>query len=95
MAGAMKDWRGVEVEPGDVVIYATRHGSIMTIVEGKVLSVELKKHPLYGREPAEEAVVEVTNDSWRIFVPRRRPVRVGRRYLTVLSKSGLRVPDSA
>lgn len=94
MAGAMKDWRGVEVEPGDVVIYATRQGSSMTIVEGKVLSVELEKNPTY-REPEELAVVEVTNDSWYVFHPRKRPARVGRRYLTVLSKSGLKVPDSA
>ena len=91
----MKDWRGVEVEPGDVVIYATRQGSSMTIVEGKVLSVELEKHPPYGREPGEEAIVEVTSDSSWYFHPRKRPARVGRRYLTVLSKSGLRVPDSA
>lgn len=82
----MKDWRGVQVVVGDSVIYATRQGSSMTLVEGVVLEIEKDKHPPYGREPGDVAVVHVVNESggWK-FEPRKKPARVGERYITVVT----------
>lgn len=82
----MKDWRGVRVVVGDRVVYATRQGSSLTIVEGNVLEIEKDKHPPYGREPEDVAVVHVVNESggWK-FEPRKRPAKVGGRYLTVVT----------
>lgn len=81
----MKDWRGVEVKSGDRVLYATRQGSSMTIVEGIVLAVEPSQSTPYGEEPGEQAIVDVINDSWYSFHPRKRPARVGERYITVVT----------
>lgn len=81
----MKDWRGVRVVVGDTVLYATRQGSSMTLVEGTVLSIEPSTSQPYGREPQEQAVVHVTNDSWYSFHPRKKPARVGPRYITVVT----------
>lgn len=70
----MKDWRGQPVEVGDHVIYATRHGSSMTIVEGVVLEV---------KENA--ARLEVLRTTWGKWHTYRRPVWVGPSYLTVVT----------
>jgi len=71
----VKDWRGVEVKVGDRVLYATRAGSSMTIVEGNVLDIV-----------GDDAKVHVVNESggWR-FEPRKRPTIVSGRYLTVVT----------
>jgi hypothetical protein len=34
----MKDWRGIEVKVGDQVLYASRTGSTMELVEGTVIA---------------------------------------------------------
>lgn len=78
----MKDWRGVRVVVGDRVIYSTRQGSSMTIVEGNVLEVT-----------ENIATVHVVNDSWYSFHPRKRPARVSGRFLTVVT--GLPEPEAA
>lgn len=89
----MKDWRGIEVKVGDRVLYATRTGSHMEIVEGNVLAVEPSSVIPYGHDRGEQAIVEVINDSWYSFHPRKRPARVGPRYLTVVT--GLPEADDA
>lgn len=69
----MKDWRGVRVVVGDRVLYATRQGSSMTIVEGNVLDVK-----------DDLATVHVVNESgW--WQPRKRPASVSGRYLAVVT----------
>ena len=82
----MKDWRGVEVKVGDRVMYATRMGSSMTIVEGNVLAIEPSTYTPYGQDQWHQAVVDVVNESggWK-FQPRKKPARVGHRYLTVVT----------
>lgn len=79
----MKDWRGVEVKVGDRVMYATRQGSWMAMVEGNVLDV--------GQELA---LVDVVNESgW--FSPRKRPASVSGRYLAVVTGLPEATSDSA
>lgn len=69
----MKDWRGVNVYAGDTVVYSTRQGSSMYVVEGVV-------------ELAEEngARVKVVRSTapWREY---KKPVWVGGSYLTVVA----------
>lgn len=70
----MKDWRGVRVVVGDHVVYATRQGASMTMVEGDVLEVGDNL-----------ATVHVVNDSSGWFRPRKRPAVVGTSYLMVVT----------
>lgn len=67
----MKDWRGIEVFAGDRVIYASRSGSSLNIVEGKVVAVL-----------GDMATVEFIRD--RYWQRQRKTFHVSGKYLTVV-----------
>lgn len=85
----MKDWRGVPIEVGSLVVYPVRRGSSMWLVEGVV-------HSLHPAQNPDAASYWERDEDW-VEVQRRRElyygkldevdpklVRVGLRLLTVL-----------
>jgi hypothetical protein len=69
----MKDWRGTEVKVGDTVLYATRGGSWMRMVEGVVESI-------YDDDSAMK--VRITRRQGGGYI---QLVTVSNNYLTVVS----------
>lgn len=70
----MLDWRGVPVQAGDSVIYASRSGSSLNIIEGDVVKIH-----------GEIAEVEFIRDRYSKYGPRKQNTfRVSGKYLTVV-----------
>lgn len=78
----MKDWRGADVFPGDLVIYASRSGSSLNIVEGQVVAVI-----------GDMATVEFIRD--RYWERKRKTFHVSGKYLTVVNELPEAPNDSA
>lgn len=85
----MKDWRGVEINVGDLVVYPGRRSSRIWMTEAEVVSlhsfIELRWNwQTQKEEPKETGYVRVRRlrDSWETVAPKE--VNVGPRLLTVV-----------
>lgn len=80
----MKDWRGVEVQVGDTVVWAGRRSSSVKLAEGKVLEIVNE----------DCATVEVLKRNWGMWKDSKKTVSLTGTYMTVITcRSGVKVPN--
>lgn len=59
----MKDWRGTEIEPGDIVVYPGTASSSCWITEAEVMGIEMRKRG-GGRPDYETLRVRTLRSTW-------------------------------
>lgn len=80
----IKDWRGTEIEVGDVILYAVKHSTSVEVNEAVVSEVGMKPQYSWSDEHLVPTVIAEWQRSSYCYVPNRaRLVRSGRQIRRV------------
>lgn len=73
----IKDWRGTEIEVGDIILYAVKHSTSVEVNEAIVKEVGMKPRYSWSREDTEDKVPYVSAE-WQTssycYLPGRKVI---------------------